>query len=94
MAADPVYVNLGDDSCSNCGLPSVVKVEEKPMCGHCFHLGISAERSRKIHTAAMPERNRPEPPIEVEMRAALGEIDLLRKRIDSFLRSLDAQGIR
>ena len=94
MAADPVYVNLGDQHCSDCGLPSVVKVEDRPMCGHCFHLGISAERSRKIHAAAMPERNRPEPPLEVEMRAALGEIDLLRKRIDSFIRSLDAQGIR
>ncbi|MCA1732315.1 MAG: hypothetical protein LC732_01775 [Acidobacteria bacterium] len=94
MAADPVYVNLGDQVCSGCGLPSVVKVEDRPMCGHCFHLGISATQSRKLHVAAMPDENPPEAPIEDAMRAALGDIEQLRARIDSFLQSLDAQGIR
>jgi hypothetical protein len=94
MAADPVYVNLGDQYCTDCGLPSVVKVEDRPMCGHCFHLGISAAQSLKLHVAAMPDGSQPEPPIEESMRAALGEIEQLRARIDSFIQSLDAQGIR
>ena len=52
MAADPVYGNPNKRCFSEFGLPSVVEVEERPMCRHCFRLGLTPARSQEIHRAS------------------------------------------
>lgn len=90
MSAEPVYVNQGDDCCRGCGLPSAVKVEDRPMCGHCFYLGITAAQSSKLHGIS-PQRPTEEPSIEEAIRQALEEFDHLRRRMDELLVVLDTK---
>lgn len=88
MAAEPVYVNQGDDYCTDCGLPSAVKIEDRPMCGHCFYLGMSAAQSRKLHRASEPQIES-EPSFESAVRQALEEFDHLKRKMDELLVTLD-----
>lgn len=88
MSAEPVYVNHGEDHCTDCGLPSAVKVEDRPMCGHCFYLGVTAAQSRKLHEFT-PQRPAAEPSIETAVRQALEEFDHLRRKMDELLVALD-----
>ena len=90
MSAEP-HTPVSDDHCAECGLPSAVKLNDRPMCGHCFHLGISAAQSDKLHR--WNPRAITDPSVQEVVHAALREFDVLRKRIDSILETIDSNPV-
>ncbi|HVR41809.1 MAG TPA: hypothetical protein VMS56_00030 [Thermoanaerobaculia bacterium] len=90
MTALPATVNRPDEVCS-CGLPPVVRIDERSMCGHCFHLGISAAQSHRLHRWSRDAASPDEPSIEEVVRAALDEFELLERKVEIVLRKLEAK---
>ena len=92
MAAEPLHTHSDDQTCS-CGLSSVVKVQDRPMCGHCFHLGMTVAQSRRIHSwEDSYQTEEPDSDLDEILRAAVTQFDELRQQIDSLLESLDGRG--
>ena len=78
------------EPCIGCGLPSVVRLEDKFMCGHCFHLGLTLARSQEIHRAS---GTAPETDVPADLRStvdrALREFSEVKGKVEELLRVLE-----
>ncbi|MGH9457874.1 MAG: hypothetical protein ACRD2J_09585 [Thermoanaerobaculia bacterium] len=65
----------------------MIRVNDVPMCGHCFRLGMTAAQSSKLHRPSVPLRD--DEDLEAAVRATLEEFDELKRRMDSLLVALE-----